>query len=131
MASFCITLFDTIENPIDDDSCFITATKNLTLNKGSSYKIVYNLSKNGSNADLTGYSLRGSVKPSISSQEILLNLTTANLLLAINNQNSTISMNLKESFTRRVTVSSAVYEIELLDNISNASKIVKGLITFV
>lgn len=131
MASFCVTLFDTIENPADNDSCFVTATKNLTINKGSSYKIVYNLSKNGSsNVDLSGYSLRGEIKPSSSSTEILLNLSTANLLLEITN-NSSINMYLKESFTRRVTRTSCIYNIELIDSIGNTSKIITGLITFI
>lgn len=131
MASFCVTLFDTIENPIDNDACFVTATKNLTLNKGSSYKIVYSLYKDGSGVDLTGYSLRGVIKASSTSSDVMLNLSTANLLLEINNTNSTISMNLKESFTRRVTVSSAVYDIEILNNVGDATKIITGLITFV
>jgi hypothetical protein len=131
MASFCVTLFDTIENPIDNDACFVTATKNLTLNKGSSYKIIYSLYKDGSSVDLTGYSLRGVIKPSSTSSDIMLNLSTANLLLEINNSNSTIAMNLKESFTRRVTVASAVYDIEILNNVGDATKIITGLITFV
>ena len=131
MASFCVTLFDTIENPIDNDACFVTATKNLTLNKGSSYKIIYSLYKDGSGVDLTGYSLRGVIKPSSTSSDIMLNLSTANLLLEINNSNSTIAMNLKESFTRRVTVASAVYDIEILNNVGDATKIITGLITFV
>lgn len=131
MASFCITLFDTIENPAENDACFITATKNLTLNKGSAYKIIYNVYKDGSNVDLTGYSLRGTIKPSSTSDTILLNLSSANLLLNIDYTNSNIIMNLKESFTRRVTVSNAVYTIELLNNIGDATKIITGLITFV
>jgi hypothetical protein len=131
MASFCVTLFDTIENPIDNDACFSTATKNLTLNKGSSYKIIYSLYKDGSDVDLTGYSLRGVIKPSSTSPDVMLNLSTANLLLEINNSNSTISMNLRESFTRRVTVASAVYDIEIINNLGDATKIITGLINFI
>jgi hypothetical protein len=131
MASFCITLFDSIENPGDTDACFVTATKNLTINKGSSYRIKFLLSKDSNNVDLTGYSLRGQIRPSSSSSTVLLNMTSANLLLAINNSNSTIEMNLPESFTRRVTQNYGVYDIELLNNIGEASKIVTGLITFI
>lgn len=132
MASFCVNLFDTIENPLETDSCFVVTTKNLTLSKGSSYKIVYKLYKDGtSNVDLTGYSLRGVVKSSSSSTEILLSMNLANLLLSIDNTNSTITMNLKESFTRRVVGSSAVYDIELINNIGDATKIITGLITFI
>lgn len=131
MASFCISIFDSIENPSENDSCFVTSTKNLTLNKGSSYRISFLLSKDDNSVNLTGYSLRGQIRPSISSPTILLNMTSANLLLKINNSNSTIEMNLPESFTRKVTQSVAVYDIELINNIGETSKIVTGLITFI
>jgi len=131
MAAFCVTLFDSIENPSETDSCFLAATKNITISKGTAYKITYQLYKDGSNADLTGYSLRGTIKPSSSSNLVLLSMTSANLLLSIDNSNSTISMNLKESFTRRVSYSTAVYDIELVNGVGDASKIITGLITFI
>lgn len=131
MASYCITLFDTIENPSENDACFVTATKNLTINKGSGYRITFTLSKDGSDVDLAGYSLRGQIRPSSSSTSVLLNMTSANLLLKIDNANSAIIMNLPESFTRRVPGSYAVYDIELLNPTSDAYKIVTGLLTFI
>jgi hypothetical protein len=131
MASFCVTLFDSVDNPSENDACFVTSTKNLTINKGSGYKIVFLLSKDGSSVDLTGYSLRGQIRPSASSSTVLLNMTSANLLLKTDNANSSIVMNLPESFTRRVPGIYAVYDIELLNPISDAYKIVTGLITFV
>lgn len=131
MASFCVTLFDTIENPGENDACFLTTTKNLTLNKGSSYRIKFLLSKNSTSVNLTGYSLRGQVRVSSSSPEVLLNMTSANLLLQIDNTSSSIIMNLPESFTRRVSGTFAVYDIELLNNVGESSKIVSGLITFI
>lgn len=131
MSSFCVTLFDTIENPGENDACFLTTTKNLTLNKGSSYRIKFLLSKNSTSVNLTGYSLRGQVRVSSSSPEVLLNMTSANLLLQIDNTSSSIIMNLPESFTRRVSGTFAVYDIELLNNVGESSKIVSGLITFI
>lgn len=131
MASFCITLFDTIENPSETDACFLTTTKNLTINKGSGYRINFTLSKDGGPVDLTGYSLRGQIRPSATSSQVLLNMTSANLLLKIDNSNSLIVMNLPESFTRRVSETYAVYDIELLNPTADAYKIVTGLITFI
>lgn len=131
MASFCVTLFDTIENPAENDSCFLCATKNLTLNRGSSYRITFLLSKNNNDVSLTGYALRGEVRPSVSSNTILLNMTSANQLLSIDNDSSSIVMNLPESFTRRTTSNFLYYEIFLLNPISESSKIVQGTITFV
>lgn len=131
MSSYCITLFDTIENPSENDACFLTTTKNLTINKGSGYKIIFTVTKDSNDVDLTGYSLRGQIRPSSSSNVVMLNMTSANLLLKIDNNNSSIIMNLPESFTRRVSGSYAVYDIELLSPGSDAYKIVTGLITFV
>lgn len=131
MASFCITLFDTIENPSENDACFLTSTKNLTINKGSGYRINFTLSKDGEPVDLTGYSLRGQIRPSATSAQVLLNMTSANLLLKIDNNNSLITMVIPESFTRRVSDTYAVYDIELLNPTADAYKIVTGLLTFI
>jgi hypothetical protein len=127
--SYCITLFDTIENPGENDACFLTSSKNLTINKGSGYRITFALSKGGIPADLSGHTLRGQIRPSSSSSSVLLNMTSANLLLKI--ENSNVIMNLPESFTRRVKENYAVFDLELLSPTSDAYKIVTGLITFV
>lgn len=131
MSSFCVSIFNTLENPAENDSCFVTATKNLTLNKGSSYKITYLVSKDGDNADLSSYSLRGDIRTSSNSNTILLNMSTSNLLLKIDTNNSAIIMNIPETFTRRIQQNIAIYNIELLNSNSETSKIVTGIITFV
>lgn len=131
MSSFCVSIFNTLENPAENDSCFITATKNLTLNKGSSYKIIFLVSKDGDSVDLGSYSLRGDIRASSNSNTTLLNMSTSNLLLKIDNNNSSIIMNIPEIFTRRVSHNVAVYNIELLNSNSETSKIVTGIITFI
>lgn len=131
MGSYCVTLFDTIENPGDGDACFNTAVKNLTINKGSAYKIVFKLTKENADVSLVGFALRGQIRPSSNSSTVLLDMSTANMLLEINNSNSTIVMRLPESFTRRVTQSFASYDIEILSGSGDAYKIVAGLITFI
>ena len=108
---------------------FFLSSKNLTINKGSGYKIIFTLTKSGISANLSGHSLRGQIRPSSSSNIILLNMTSANLLLKIDGSN--VIMNLPESFTRRVTQNYAVYDIEILSPTSDAYKIVTGLITFI
>lgn len=131
MSSFCVSIFNTLENPAENDSCFVTTTKNLTLNKGSSYKITYLVSKDGDNVDLSSYSLRGDIRTSSNSNIILLNMSTSNLLLKIDPNNSSIIMYIPETFTRRIQQNIAVYNIELLNSNSETSKIVTGIITFV
>jgi len=131
MSSFCVSVFNTLENPAENDACFVTATKNLTLNKGSSYKIIFLVSKNGDSVDLSSYSLRGDIRPSVNSDIILLSMSSSNFLLKIDTNNSSIIMNIPESFTRRVSQNVAVYNIELLNSNSETSKIVTGIITFV
>lgn len=129
--SFCVTIFDTIEDPTENDACFVASTNNLTINKGSAYKIIYSVTKNGSAANLNGYSLRGQIKPSASSSTVLLNMTSANLLLQVDTANSALVMNLPESFTRRVVESFAYYDIELINPQAQVAKVAQGLITFV
>jgi predicted choloylglycine hydrolase len=131
MGSYCVTVFDTIENPGEGNACFNTATRNLTINKGSSYKIIYKVTKEGNDISLAGFALRGQIRPSSSSNIILLDMSTANMLLEINNSNSTIAMRFPEAFTRRVTQSLASYDIEILSGSGEAYRIVQGLITFI
>lgn len=131
MSSFCVSVFNTLENPAENDACFVTATKNLTLNKGSSYKIIFLVSKNGDPVDLSSYSLRGDIRSSVNSDIILLSMSSSNFLLKIDTNNSSIIMNIPESFTRRVSQNVAIYNIELLNSNSETSKIVTGIITFV
>ena len=126
MASYCVSL-TTIDNQID--ACFTTSTQNLTLNKGSAYRIVFKLLNNGSNVDLTGHSLRGQIRPSVASSEVLLDMSSANLLLNLGN--SSVTMILPERFTRRVSQTSVVYDIELLNTLAESSKIIAGTIIFI
>ena len=126
MASYCVSI-TTIDNQID--ACFITSTQNLTLNKGSAYRIVFKLLNNGSNVDLTGHSLRGQIRPSVASSVVLLDMSSANLLLNLGN--STVTMILPERFTRRVSQTSVVYDIELLNTLAESSKIITGTMIFI
>ena len=106
MASYCVSL-TTIDNQID--ACFTTSTQNLTLNKGSAYRIVFKLLNNGLDVNLTGNSLRGQIRASVASSVVLLDMSSANLLLNLGN--STVTMILPERFTRRVSQTSVVYDI--------------------
>lgn len=128
MSSYCITLFNTIENPGITDACFVTTNKNITINKGSSYRITFIASKNGGPVDLSGHSLRGTVKLSSNSTSTLLDMTSANKLLKIDGSN--IIMYFTESFTRSVPGSFAVYDVELISPSAEVSKIITGIITF-
>lgn len=125
MASFCVSLLS------ETDPCAVAAIKNLTINKGSSYQIKFLLSQNGDDVDLSSYSCRGTIKTSQNSNDILLNMSIANLLLKIDTDNSSIIMNLPESFTTNIQQSIAVYSIDLLSSSSEATKIVSGTITFI
>jgi hypothetical protein len=129
--SFCITLFDTIQNSTEGDVCFGTSTKNLTINKGSSYRIIFDLTKDGLQTNLTGFSFRGQIRPSASSSKVLLEMNSANLLIKSEAEIGRFTIILPESFTRRVTESYAVYDIELINGLGEVTKIVQGLITFV
>jgi hypothetical protein len=126
MASYCVSI-TTIDNQVD--SCFVTSTQNLTLNKGSAYRIVFKLLNNGSNVDLTGHSLRGQIRPSVASSAVLLEMSSANLLLNLGN--SAVTMILPERFTRRVSQTSVVYDIELLNTLAESSKIITGTMIFI
>jgi hypothetical protein len=58
-------------------------------------------------------------------------MNSANLLIKSEPTTGRFTVFLPESFTRRVSGSYAVYDIEMIDGLGDVSKIVQGLITFV
>lgn len=128
--SFCITSFNAVNNPTVSDECFATATRNLTINKGATFALSFVLTKDGNLADLTGFTVRSSIKQSYSDIDPLVYLSTQNQLININTTTATINMYIPEKITRRINVPLGVYDIELIDSNSDTYKIIQGTITF-
>lgn len=67
--------------------------------------------------DLTGYTARMHIREKVSSTTTILELTTENSLISINNTNKTISINIPATTTETFTFKSAVYSMELINGV--------------
>jgi len=128
--SFCITNFNAINNPSVSDECFATATRNLIINKGTTFKLSFVLTLDGNLADLSGYSVRSSIKSNYSDTTDLVYLSSGNGLITINNSTSSIDLYIPEKITRRINVPVGVYDIEIINSNGDTTRVVQGTITF-
>ena len=128
--SFCITNFNAVNNPALSDECFATATRNLIINKGATFKLSFVLTLDGGPADLSGYSARASIKNSYSDTNDLVYLSSSNGLIQINVATSSIDLYIPEKITRRISVPIGVYDIEIINSNGETTRVVQGTITF-
>lgn len=63
---------------------------------------------------LSGYTGRMQIRPSVSSTTVILELTTENSMLVIDDATKTISINIPATTTQTFTFKSAVYSLELV-----------------
>ena len=80
--------------------------------------------------DLTGVTARMQIRPSLTSSEILLELTTENGRIAIDNVNKTISLSIDAATTAGLTFTSAVYSLELVKGVE-VTPFINGTISLV
>jgi hypothetical protein len=128
--SFCITNFNAVNNPAVSDECFATATRNLIVNKGTTFKLSFVLTLDGNLADLTGYSARASIKQSYSDTSDLVYLSSSNGMIKINLTSSSIDLYIPEKITRRINIPIGVYDIEIINSNSETFRVVQGTMTF-
>jgi len=128
--SFCITDFNAVNNPVVSDTCFATATRNLTINKGTTFGLSFVLSKDGNLADLSGYTARSAIKESYDSTDDLVYMSTSNQMITIELDTAEVVMNIPEKITRRIPVALGVYDIELISSTGQTAQIIKGTVTF-
>lgn len=80
--------------------------------------------------DLTGYTGRMQIRPKLESPEILLELTSANNRIVIDETNSTISLVISPDVTSELNFTSAVYSMELVNG-ADVIPFVNGSVTLV
>lgn len=76
--------------------------------------------------NLTGYSARMQVRPSLTSPDILLDCTTANSKLVITAGTGIISLRLSATETAALTVEAGVYDLEVVDGSNKVTRLLQG-----
>ena len=75
--------------------------------------------------DLTGYTARMQLRPSVDSDEITLELTTENGRITLGDAAGTIELDVDATDTAAILVSTYRYDLEMVNG-SNVRKLIKG-----
>ena len=82
--------------------------------------------------DLTGYTARMQIRRTVESSTPMLSLTTENNGIIINpgTENNEIELLISDEDTATLTTS-GVYDLEIIDDSGNVSKVVRGTVTLI
>ncbi len=79
--------------------------------------------------DITGYTARMQIRSKITSEEVILDLTTENDMIVLDHTLQTITINIPASTTEGFTFSSAVYSLEMISSSDEVTQLISGIIT--
>lgn len=91
-----------------------------TFNKRLSYQI------NSIPVDLTGYTARMQVREKAASSTKILDLTTENGGLVINEGDGTVTINVAASVTSEIFPKNYVYDLEIVSNEDEVTRLIEG-----
>lgn len=78
--------------------------------------------------DLTNHTARMQVRRTIESSTVIVSLTTENERIVINEEEGQIILSMADDVTSGIT-SSGVYDLEIIDNAGNVSRVIEGTFT--
>lgn len=81
--------------------------------------------------DLTGYTARMQLREKLTSTTVLLELTSANGGIVLDNVAKTITLNISAAQTAGLTFNSAVYSLELVSNNGDVTSMLYGSVSLV
>lgn len=139
--SFCITNVNTvtvIDDGVSSTSCLTTKANNITITKGSTFNLIFDLSltttasdgtSSSNAADLTGYSLKASIKDTSTSTSEHLFMSTQNRMIVIDYTDARVSLSIPVKHTSRLPSGAKYYSIELIRADGNTQNIIQGIAT--
>jgi hypothetical protein len=102
----------------------------LTIYQGASFKRAWELADTASGApiNLTGYTARMQVRGKIKDTEPLVDLTTENdgITIIMDEEKTTMTLYISATVTKGITVSKAVYDLELVDSMGDVYRLMEG-----
>ena len=108
----------------------IAGIYNITMDQGAQWTltVVYD-NNNGTPIDLTGYTARMQIRNKLSDTTYLLDMTTENGRIILNNSVKTIELKITATDTTAITWTSGVYSLELLSAGVVVSTLMNGTVT--
>lgn len=103
------------------------ATVNLDIYQGSNFYYPFEWVEGDVAIDITGYKFRMHIRETINSEEILINATTENgYFYMVDPLVGKFYLDIPSSETKKLTVSRAVYDIEVVFPSGQVSRIMQG-----
>lgn len=81
--------------------------------------------------DLAGYSARMQVRPSVSSEVVLLELTSADNEIVVNDEDKVITISISAAESMELDFKTAVYSLEMIGTAGNVVTLVNGTVSLV
>lgn len=108
----------------------LPAEQNLTIYRGSAFDEIFEFKdESGALINFTGFSARMQARLTPASNNVLLDVSTANGKLTLGGALGTLSMTLSAAETAALTFESASYDLELIAANGRVDRILKGTIT--
>lgn len=105
------------------------ATYNFTIEQGATLTKTFVWNSGGSPVNLTGYTAKMQVRASSASEEVLLELSSANNNIAITVATGTIVLTFSAVTTAAIAWRRGKYDLELTSGDGTVTRLVEGVIT--
>lgn len=106
---------------------FVPTKENLTVYQGATFRKIYAVQVGGQPLDMSGWKARMQIKYSYDDVDAAVTLTTENGGLALDVENSQLSIYISPAQTASLT-GSGVYDLELVDAASDVGRLRQGKI---
>jgi len=129
--AFCITNINVIDFPDTDPggSCLLSSSNNISIVRGQTFTMIFDLKYNSAAADLDGYSINMAIRSSSTSNVDLLFLSTQNRMIDIDYDTARVTINIPVKHTSRIPLGNQYYFIRLISSGGNTQKIIQGIAT--
>ena len=129
--AFCITNINVIDFPDTDPggSCLLSSSNNISIVRGQTFTMIFDLKYNSAAADLDGYSINMAIRSSSTSNVDLLFLSTQNRMIDIYYDTARLTITLPVKHTSRIPLGNQYYFIRLISSGGNTQKIIQGIAT--
>lgn len=105
-----------------------TATYELCVPAGATFTQVLRWKADGQLVNLTGYTARMQIRPSVASSTLTLALTTENGRIALGGAAGTITLTISATDTATLTAGRYVYDIELIAAGGTVTRLLQGVL---
>ena len=104
-------------------------TYDILIEQGATFSQLVTYKDNGVAVNLTGYTARMQVRSTLESASTVVELTTANGLIALGGTAGTITLTIAAADTAALTAGRGVYDLELVSGSGIVTRLLQGVAT--